>query len=340
MTNTSINERNYNLDILRIVAALMVLMVHIGYQFPWITDYTWCGFYGTSLFFALSGFLTFSSIAHCDSTLDFYKRRVIRIIPLYWVVLIITAILNHQLLSFKFLRYFLFLQMFIPSEDFGTWNNINGLWTMSAFMFFYLIAPFLYKIIRKYYVGLAIFTIMLFAHDPFVAAFENALIKYFPYISDSYSFASWHPFSVLYVFVGGTVVYLAVKENRHFSLAILCMLSMVYNEFRWHAWDIIMVLIVLCAASLPNMPSLSSKVNAKATKYIKLCADCSFPLYLTHTLVLAHIMVLGNFLIPVIRNKGFLAFVTLTCLLVGFLSYKYIDAPLNRLITSRFKSNK
>lgn len=336
MANTSIKERNYNLDILRIVAALMVLMVHIGYQFPWISDYTWYGFYGTSLFFALSGYLTFSSIAHCNSALDFYKKRVIRIIPLYWVVLIITAMLNHQLLSVKFLRYFLFLHMFVPSDDFVKWNNINGLWTMSAFMFFYLIAPVLYKIIRKYYVGLAVFTVMLFKHDAFVEVFEKLLLKRFPYISDSYTFASWHPFSVLYVFVGGAVAYLAVKERRQISLAVLCMLSMVYNDYRWHAWDIIMVLVVLCAASFPNMPLVGGKV--KIAGFVKLCADCSFPLYLTHTLVLSYIMILQYPLVPVIRNKGFLAFVILACLLVGFLSYKFIDAPLNRLIGSKVQN--
>lgn len=165
-------ERNYNLDILRIVAAFMVLTVHVGYQFPWISDYTWYGYYGTSLFFVLSGYLTMTSVERCNSVLEFYRKRVFRIIPLYWVVLIVTLILNPNLFSIKYLRYFFFLNMFIPSDDFGLWNNLNGLWTMSAFMFFYLIAPLIYKLIKKYYVGLVILTVMLFCRDGFVAWFE------------------------------------------------------------------------------------------------------------------------------------------------------------------------
>lgn len=338
--DASINNRNCNLDILRIVAALMVLVVHVGYEFPWISDYTWYGFYGTSLFFVLSGYLSMISLDRCSNAVEFYKRRVVRIVPLYWIVLIVNAILNPTLLSLKYLRYFVFLHMFIPSDDFGKWNNINGLWTMSAFVFFYLVAPILYRIIRTYYIGLVLFVVMLFGHNPFVRWFEQIIIRYFPNVSDSYTFAAWHPFSVLYIFIGGIVIYLAVKDRHEFSLALLCMLSMVYNDFRWNSWEIVMIIIVLSAICLPNisMIHLTKIMNVFGIKImpvriIETFAAFSFPLYLTHALVLGHIMKLQNVLVPVIRHKGFLVFVIATCLVVGYLSYRFVEKPIVKRIS-------
>ena len=62
-------ERNVNLDIVRIIAALMVLFVHVGYEFPWIGDYTWTGYYGVMLFFVLSGYFAWPMI----ETRDWHK---------------------------------------------------------------------------------------------------------------------------------------------------------------------------------------------------------------------------------------------------------------------------
>ncbi|MBQ7581902.1 MAG: acyltransferase, partial [Lachnospiraceae bacterium] len=87
-------SRNSNLDILRILAAFMVLMVHVGYAFPWIADYTWTGYYGVTLFYSLSGYLSMVSMERSGSVIEFYKKRILRIIPLYWSILIISYILQ------------------------------------------------------------------------------------------------------------------------------------------------------------------------------------------------------------------------------------------------------
>lgn len=147
-------------------------------------------------------------------------------------------------------------------------------------------------------------------------------------MSESYNFAAWHPLSVLCVFMGGVVVYLAIKEKKQFGFAVLCMLAMVYNQFMWHAWDIIMMILVVCAASLPSVITKEGKLSA----VVKTLADFSFPLYLTHVLVLSKIMILQDVLVPIIRNKGFLAFVVLVCVLVGYLSWRFIEKPLINLL--------
>ena len=49
----------------------------------------------------------------------------------------------------RYLRYVFFLQMWLPSEDWMLWNNRNALWTMSAFAFFYLLAPWLHRLLES-----------------------------------------------------------------------------------------------------------------------------------------------------------------------------------------------
>ena len=60
-----------------------------------------------------------------------------------------------------FLRYFVFLQMWLPSDNWMLWNNRNVLWTMSAFAFFYLLAPWLYRLCKRFWGALALLVVCL-----------------------------------------------------------------------------------------------------------------------------------------------------------------------------------
>lgn len=156
-------NKKINFDILRCLAMCMVLVIHIGMQVPFPEGYNFSWIYvggkGVQLFFVLSGYLICSSVSRTKSIKYFYKKRIVRILPGYYLALIIGWIyaiminwngipINRILhlqgleLSFpqligensaygiSFIRYFLFLQMFIPSSDFWHLNNLNGLWTM------------------------------------------------------------------------------------------------------------------------------------------------------------------------------------------------------------------
>ena len=57
--------------------------------------------------------------------------------------------------------------MFIPSENYGYWNNAYAVWTMSSFAFFYLVAPFLYKLINRFSKALFLLCILMVLR-PFV----------------------------------------------------------------------------------------------------------------------------------------------------------------------------
>ncbi len=345
---SSNNNRSVNLDIVRILAAFMVLAVHVGYQFPWITKYTWTGYYGVMLFFSLSGYLSMLSLER-HSVTEYYKNRVLRIVPLYWSVLIIIWILkliNYLCANFdgklsmgspwsiSYLRYFFFLNMFIPSDDFDKWNNMTGFWTMSAFAFFYLFAPVIYKLVRKYYIAIIILIVLLFARNPFTAWIESVLNNSPKSFSSTYDFSQWMPLSVFYCFFLGVTVYYACKEKRAYSFVLLCVIAMVYNEFKWYAWDLVMALLVLAAVELPPIIN-----QGKLLDITKLLASFSFALYLTHLTVLGYIMKLQDVMVPYIRHKGFLIFTVIICIAVGYLTWKYIEPPAEALMKRMLRIN-
>lgn len=84
-----------SLDILRIIAALMVLMVHVG-QWTGLNKWTDVGAKGVPLFFILSGYLAMVSchrIFSMDGTVkDYYIGRAKRILPMYYWALFLDYI--------------------------------------------------------------------------------------------------------------------------------------------------------------------------------------------------------------------------------------------------------
>lgn len=79
--------QNLNLNIIRIFAAWMVLSVHITQRAG--MDFS-VGAYGVQLFFIMSGYLAFYSLANKKySAIEYYKKRAVRILPTYWFCLIL-----------------------------------------------------------------------------------------------------------------------------------------------------------------------------------------------------------------------------------------------------------
>ena len=156
--------QNTTLELLRTGAALMVLAVHAG-QAAGLGEQTRVGGQGVLLFFILSGYLTMASLDRRPAPGRYYLGRVRRILPLYWLVVAVRWALDAGLYLAggmpagavfgpegpcgpRYLRYLLFLQMWLPSDNWALWNNRSALWTMSAFAFFYLLAPWLHRLLE------------------------------------------------------------------------------------------------------------------------------------------------------------------------------------------------
>jgi len=160
------------LDGVRAVAALFVIGFHIdvinktdlwsAWQHPLASALITFGGSGVTLFFVLSGFLLFMPYAKAllfearwPSAKQFYLRRALRILPAYYVALVLILLLfQRQYLQLAYWQHLLlFVTMFMDSTP-QTFREINGpFWTLAIEWQFYMVMPLLmfgfYGVVRK-----------------------------------------------------------------------------------------------------------------------------------------------------------------------------------------------
>lgn len=143
------------LDGCRAIAAMGVLVTHVGLLSGYITRTPGIGPYlarmdvGVSIFFALSGFLLYrpfvaARFAGTDAgdLRAYVRRRVLRILPAYWVALTIIAFVLHAP-GFEephtIVSHYLLLQVYDSTQLVG--GPIQQAWSLSTEVAFYVFVP-------------------------------------------------------------------------------------------------------------------------------------------------------------------------------------------------------
>jgi exopolysaccharide production protein ExoZ len=150
-------KRFYLIQMLRGVACMLVVLMHATANFSlefkgtFLSNIFMFGGAGVDIFFVISGFIiaytNLNSLSKPGAIGGFVKKRIIRIYPIYWIL--ITAFLMFQLLLPSFYKtHFLFgltnllnTYLLLPGH-----TMVNGVsWTLTSELFFYLlfIAAFL-----------------------------------------------------------------------------------------------------------------------------------------------------------------------------------------------------
>jgi peptidoglycan/LPS O-acetylase OafA/YrhL len=143
------------LDSIRGIAILMVVVSH---AFLWrgdsalplstllVVKTALLGRLGVNLFFVLSGFLItgllVDSVGRDDYYRRFYRRRVARILPAFYLTLLILKLTGHAPDSYLALSA-IFLANLTPL--FGVWPSYGVLWSLAVEEHFYLIWPTLVR---------------------------------------------------------------------------------------------------------------------------------------------------------------------------------------------------
>lgn len=158
--------RQNNFDLLRLFAALQVLVYHLFNHFKVLDKYSVLPeilnqFPGVPIFFFISGFLITASFNKPNSTLStFFRNRILRIYPALWVCLLITIIVlsffgEIEFANPKFYLWILaqmtFFQHYAPSflDSWGVGNPNGSLWTIVVELQFYAILPFICMYLNK-----------------------------------------------------------------------------------------------------------------------------------------------------------------------------------------------
>jgi len=186
------NNRNSGIDVLRGIAVISVVLLHINIQIPFSDTYIgiimpkmlykflfWSGYYGVCMFFVVSGFLITTTSLNRWTTLPkvsrsgFYIMRFTRIMPLLVGLLLVLSVLhlagvtgfiiNHERTTlgralFAAITFHInWLEMkvgYLP----GSWDI---LWTLSIEEVFYLFFPLLCVLCRKEWHFVALIAVFL-----------------------------------------------------------------------------------------------------------------------------------------------------------------------------------
>ncbi len=162
------NGKLPHLNAVRCFAALMVIMGHTAYLisswgFP-INHNLWgvLAGHGVDVFFALSGFLiTYLLLQEKEINgkiyiKDFYVRRIFRIWPLYYFVVLTSFLISYISVNFFIceanLNSYLFTLLMLPTISKAFYLNsfsMSTLWSIGVEELFYLIFPFIFDKISR-----------------------------------------------------------------------------------------------------------------------------------------------------------------------------------------------
>ena len=219
-----IKNHNIGLDYMRIFAMASVILVHIGAYLDLPENirplFSW-GAGGVHFFFVLSGYLAATTFQRGIKAIDYYIKRGLRIIPAYYTIIILAIFYNIFIVSdvsadiyyIGWLRYFLGLNMIIPSANYALWNNLYGLWTMSCFIWFYVFAPIIFKNVQSLKKALLFLIVSIgiagvWKKVIMLTFSQNSMLEKLDVLSGG------SPFGMLYQFAIGILVFFIIKENK------------------------------------------------------------------------------------------------------------------------------
>ncbi|HXF83844.1 MAG TPA: acyltransferase [Anaerolineales bacterium] len=217
-----------NLNGLRFIAALLVIVHHIEqlksmYGLPNVYSSSFIqiiGELGVVLFFVLSGFLITYLLLEEESRTggigirNFYVRRILRIWPLYFLIILLAlGVLPHiplftlpdyekeRVLSNLFAKVLLYI-FFLPnlvSPLFGIVPYASLTWSIGTEEQFYLVWPHVLKFVKKH--RAALMFIILFGYLLVARALFSDRTDFLP-LKDALS-AFWYTFSIASMAIGG-----------------------------------------------------------------------------------------------------------------------------------------
>ena len=243
---------------LRFLAAFLVLLHHAesirsNYQLSNFKEFSLFnnGGVAVSFFFVLSGFLiTYLILKEKNQTQGlsirkFYIRRILRIWPLYYLVVIVGTIIVPAVLHYvhspveipysfsEVILYYVFFAPFMVNLFYGH-HLLEPLWSIGVEEIFYLIWAPLFKFVKKNYVLLIISLIFI------KTAFWFFLLHYYP-DGNLYQIFCWLQFEAMAIGgYGANYIYHLNKDvsnfkvfSKPFQLILFCFLIARFTLFRF-----------------------------------------------------------------------------------------------------------
>lgn len=344
-----------NLNALRFIAASLVIIFHIElykkfYDLPnlmYLDFFKIIGKLGVVLFFVLSGFLITSLLLkEKDFTgkinfRSFYQRRILRIWPLYFLILGIGFFIlpnfsywqipNEMFVPVKenFWIKLLLYVVILPNLAVILFQEIVGVsqaWSLGTEEQFYLIWPFIIKYFRDKLLPVMLGIIFFY----WIVKFGTMKMAYRSEIWSNIS-GFWSLFNINCMAIGGmgAVVYfdnhkkiLNVLFDKYFFLfisiyTVVCLLMGVkFGFFHYEVYSFLFLIIIL------NLACNDVYKKTLENKLINYLGSISYGLYMYHPMIIPIAIIAGkkfnsNILIYLISILG--------SVIIAALSYEYFE---------------
>lgn len=328
-----------NFDLLRILAAIQVLVIHTMHRLEipipvWLKPLEW--FPGVPIFFCISGYLVSASLERQQGIGRYFRNRFLRIYPGLWVCVTVTAILVLALgyrpahpMDFLWLPMQFVGIIFTPHflEQFGTGTYNGSLWTIPIELQFYLMLPLVYRFRSAFRLGkagffliFAFFVGVTFALPALLPGFntdaENSLDKLL-----RYSFIPSFYMFLLGVLLQRLQVYrLRLFAGKGFYWVVA------YGALRWAipvadtvARD------VLCSLALGLTVISAAYTLPTLGEFLLRGQDISYGVYIYHGLI---INLLVGLKMP--SNPYQVGIVLIGAVTLASLSWKFVEEPFLR----------
>lgn len=302
-----------SIDILRGFAVLFVVVYH----FYSILDLKSSIFYsvssiygslGVPLFFVISGYLIFGSIANNiqkrgikKGMLNYFLHRIFRIVPAYYVSLFVVFILAYYFMdmltawSNKFILKYLFSELTFTSyfNYKVTGFGLNGAyWTLNIEMLWYLLAPLFVLLFKKnmhllilFCIGLLYFSLIDLGFFDKIFNLDKHQSNYLPLL---YFYSYQLPGQIIY-FIAGIYIYkktqegLEKKDNSKvkllFGTLIILIAYLLLKKFIIESFLLRNILQLTVVVLLFKLWYLQQVVGLTLLKWI---GEISYSLYLWH----------------------------------------------------------
>ena len=369
-------KRTYGLDILRAIAIITILIFHgnvllLNFNQPIL--FSWVRFDGVSIFFVLSGFLIggilIKSIekneANFKTLLTFWKRRWLRTMPMYFIVLTIIfflsilkiANIDHPIFKYGYMEYSKVLQFYFFVQNIVSPHPsfFPEAWSLSIEEWFYIITPL------TIILSMIIFRInlkkALLISSVLIIIFSMSLRLHYYSIINLDSMADFANYirnrvftrldGMMYGVIGAYIYHYHNKfwlKYKYHSLgigALLLILSEIAigSSLKIGLFYSVFYFTLFSSGILFLLPFLSDLKSGKGILYktITTISLISYSLYLINFMFVGGFLVLGTLTLFKIKADEFtLAYLSLSLfwiysVSISILTYKYIELPFMNL---------
>ena len=291
------SNRLYNLDYLRGIAAFGIMIFHLlSWSYGYFTSESFfgrVGVYGVSVFYVLSGLTLF--YVYYDKMefnkadiVSFFKKRIFRIYPLLWLVILLSLIL-----TFRFPEpQKLFLNL-TGLFGFVSWDQYysTGLWSIGNELVFYAFFPVFILLLKNSKTMMVILSLLLLGIFLF---FSFNILNTGKTLS-----AQWrnyvNPLNQVFLFLGGFLIgyffkFVLIKNYQVILLLITALAVFVFFPVHGERVNLVvgiprMVFTACCFAICLAFFKLRLKFPDFLHQPLTMLGEASYSVYLLHPLV-------------------------------------------------------